>query len=792
MLKKFKMIVHIIFVLALLAILLLFGFVAPFTLFLNTVEALREGGPVGTYTFMTIASLVSAVVFLILLNSIKRTVLAILDEKIEGMRGKKEEQETFKAAGKPKRKERILLIILIFLTAVLCITGYGQYTTLTHEEVYWRMSFVHIICGVLTFFILIFYLFHLLRRHFSLKVSLLVIFYPFIYLLILQSPGPLLANFIVLNLILLPLGIFFLARRETAVGQRLALAIASIALFAFVLVVMTGMSPVIAPTTVRFAFRHRLFHAYITPIAVLLPVYYYLWRRGGVAIKPKGAMRSLSIAGVLIFMGIACGIGMHKIKDLRLENIRENNQYLSARLATEKGASFRVMRPDLISDDKFCGECHIIPFRQWARSVHATAARITTFQKVVKSLMDKHGPEIALDCAACHDPEVMFLKDPQLLVNPEYMVRSQGVSCRVCHYMSHAGDKNAIYALQIPRSDLTPRPPLMRRLRILSAVPEHVNDVTKPITTNGEMCFPCHSLRSIRNGHELVPYDIVTSFQRSSFSRIMPCHRCHMPRIEKDERSYSWMDHTFFGIQEELSSIIIASDREFHSELEIFTRDTNKWIAGRLPVLEIVQAWMDESFKSYRFTGYISRRKQIEETIRVASGGSHFSMSLKKAAMNGSTLNLVLTTENLKAGHDFPSSLFANITEVWFELELTDARGQKIYSSLFNPNDLTRRIGRIEVDADGKPIAPSDSLKYVKIINWKFIEPDKGYDDTYSIPISTETQFPMEAVYRLNYRRYSDDFAKWFSEGKIDSFPVRVIAEKTFTINKSDTILGKK
>jgi hypothetical protein len=243
------------------------------------------------------------------------------------------------------------------------------------------------------------------------------------------------------------------------------------------------------------------------------------------------------------------------------------------------------------------------------------------------------------------------------------------------------------------------------------------------------------------------------------------------------------MDHTFFGIQQELPRIIINPDRHLNSELELFTRNTEKWIAGKLPVLNIFEAWMDETFKSYRFTGYMRRRREVVESIKVASGGSHFSMTLKKAALNGSSLDLVLTTKNLKVGHDFPSSLFANIVEVWFDLELTDARGREIYRSHFNRNDLTHRLGRLEVDADDHPISPSDSFKYVTIINRKFLGPGKEYDDSYAVPIGSGIQFPIKAVYRLNYRRYNDNFVKWFSEGSMSSVPVRVIAEKTFAIN---------
>lgn len=782
--KNLKKLISFLFILLSLAIITGLGFFAPNTLFDNGLKALRGEGPAVLFFAMSFAMLVMTVVFLVLLQKIKRSIFAHYDRKAGLAEGPDEEEIIeYKTVGPPGRFERFLLKALIFFTVILCITGYGQYTTLAIDRIYWRMSYVHIECGAITVLLLIMYLFVTSRRRFSLRVCLLMTVYPVVYMLIMLAPGPLLAQYIIIDLILLPLGIYLLARKETPPKMRLALIAAALALFAFVLVSLTGFSPIVDPVNLRFSVRHRAFHAMITPIAILLPAFYFFYlkkSRGGTQISGVKILRSCAL---LIAIGALAGTVMHATKNFRLEEMRKKNTYKSAPLAAKDKEKFRAITAGLISDDSFCNQCHAIPFRQWARSVHANAARTVTFQSVVKSLIAQRGPAVANDCAACHDPEVALLNRPELLVDPAHVARSQGVSCRACHYMSAAGDKNALYALQIPRSDFFQGTIKQRKLRILVAVQEHVNDVARPVTQSGQVCFPCHSLRSMRKGHEQIPLDNVTSFLNSRFSKIMPCHHCHMPRIEQDAHTYSWMDHSFFGIQQELPEVIIGEDG-LRGELARFTLDTTKWMAGKLPVLNNLEAFMDETFKSYRFEDYLQRNTKIAQTIKVASGGSHFSMAVKKAEFRGASINLVFGTTNVNVGHDFPSSLFANIVDVWFELVLTDAAGTEIYRSGFDPKNLDHRLGRLEVDADKKQIVPSDSFKYETIINWKFIEPGKEYADAYSVPVGAGIKFPVKARYSLKYKRYNDDFAKWFSGGKISAFPVRTVEEETFVIIK--------
>jgi hypothetical protein len=762
---------------------LMFGIIAPATMIENTVDALNGEGPALVFMFIGAAAFTLSFVFLILLNRLRLAIIHQFGGGTQAPDAPDKPARIYKVVGEPGRVERFLLKALIGLSVVLCITGYGQYSTVTIEDLYVQLTYLHTAFGLLTFLLLMPYLFVLSRRHYGLKLQLLITLYPLIFVIILQSPGPLLATFIAMNIVILPLGIFLLARNETPGQRRPALIVAGIALFGFVLVTMTGSFPVVDPINLRFSFRHRNLHAYLSPIAVLLPLYFYWISRKGRDLPTIATTRLLYACGLLIFAGSVAGASMHWVKEFRLEDLRQKSQIRSAPLVSETGDDPGTLQPGVLSDDTFCGTCHPIPMRQWARSMHANAARTVTFQAVLTSLVQQHGPQIALDCAACHDPEVALLKRPELLTDPDHLARSQGVSCRTCHYMNLTGEKNAQYGLQIPRSDFFPGTLEERRLRILVGVQEHINDVTKPITRDGKQCSACHSLRATRKGHEMIPLDNVTSFEKSSFGPKVRCQRCHMPHIVKDKHSYSWMDHSFFGIQQELSQIVIGQTPEMLDEIRLFEEDTGRFLAGELPVLNLMEATMDETFKSYRFTDYKYRLLSVLESIKVATYGSHFYMSIGRAQRKGDSLDLVLTTLNINAGHDFPSSLFANINNVWFELAVTDAAGAEVFRSGFEQDDLTHRLGRIEIDGNGQAIQPRDSLKYETIINKKFLEPDKEYEVAWSVPLGPEVKFPLTLTYKLQYHRYNDDFAKSFSTPeKAWSFPIRTISTETFTI----------
>lgn len=681
------------------------------------------------------------------------------------------------------RFERGLLRALGVIYVVMCASGFLQYPAFHLYGVYQKAIFIHKLSGIAAGLLFFFEVFLYSRRHYSFVPVVLLTAYPLLYVVLLLSPSPLLISWLIVGCGVFPASMYFLVRRETPPEGRARLAVAAAAYYGFLLALLTGLTPLIDPIMLRFSFRHRIVHAFLAPGAVLLPRYFILLERrlrgrvGGYEKK-----HAYAIAG-LFALCLAIGGGLHAAKRGMIRAGQRDNSYPSPAMAKEAGAEFRVMAPWMLSGDKFCGRCHAITFRQWEVSAHANSARTKTFQSIAADLVKKHGLKIAEQCAPCHDPEVAFLNRPELLLSPAHVKRSQGVSCRACHYMSSAGGKNAVYSLDIPRTDLEPVSDRTRARLVLGSVVEHVDDVTKRITKDGTMCYPCHSLESQRRGHTLVPLDNVSSFVGSSFAKRMPCHRCHMPRIEQDERTYSWMDHAFFGIQQELPAVILYADKGLLKRAEKFTADTGLWLEGKLPALNLLEAGMDETFKSYRINNYSRTVQELRDTIDAASGGRHFVMKLEEFR-RGAAATITLSTASRNIAHDFPSTLFANISDVWFELLITDAAGREVYSSGLEPDNFEHQLARIEVDAAGKAIEPEDSLGYADIVNKKYIVPGKKYIEHYNAPLGRDVRFPLEARYRLMYRRYDDSVIRRASGNSVRSVPKRIVAEDTFIINK--------
>lgn len=704
-------------------------------------------------------------------------------------KNKLDEGVLYRAAGKPGAVEKTLFVMVAFICLNLCHSGFGQYVFLSRQKAYYHLLEVHQGFGKLLVPVFMAYLFVLIRRLCNIKMAFSAVGYIVVSLLMYQSPAP--NTFaLILSGFILPGGMLMMAMGRVSREDRARACAAAVALYAFSFVLLTGFSAVNSPFRIRFLYSHRIIHAFLAPCAVLVPGYCLFVLRGS---QRKALFRwnKAGAAVIILLLSAGAGAALYSFKTLELEKIREANLYPTKRLAAKDGMKFRLVPENALNGEELCSLCHPIPYRQWARSVHALAAKTMTFQKVAKELMSRHGAEIGRDCASCHDPAVALSGDPRALTDPEHVRKSQGVSCRACHYMSRSGGKNALYALEIPRSDLmlesetirdlgsmpvgaAPAPGrgnLAARANYISlAVLEHAGDVTKPITKDGSACYPCHRLESVRKGHIKIPVDNVSSFEASEFGKIMPCHRCHMPKTEIDADCYTWMDHSFFGIQGELRRVLLSHEGVKESEIKKFTEDNARWVLGNMPELD-------------------SSMKETEVIRRVLSGGSHFSMALESVSMSDGALRLKFSTLNRNAGHDFPSSLFANIAEVWYELEVLDGRGRKLFFSGFSERDYTHRLGRVEIDEFKRPITPADSLKYVEIVNRKFLRPGIKYFDSYAVPVERRVQYPLTVRYRLMYRRYSSDFARWFSGGAISSFPARAVARRDFKIGAGMSII---
>ena len=634
----------------------------------------------------------------------------------------------------------------------------------------------------------------LVRNTRSKKVGWLFVACPIFYEASARTPTPLSIIFIY-NMIIFPLFLLVnLMENVRPIERKDALAW-FLWFICFTAALETGLYIAGDPTNLRFEFVQRYYHSFagiLTLLYLLYGVYYYYRRRRNQL--PLSYRNAILVFAGIILVSFGSTLLIWTYKKHVIEQGYNANTYNSAPYNELHHTPKRLLdRPQRLAGSGECLKCHPLAYKQWAVSAHAYAAKNKAFQTVVQSLVERHGLAIARDCALCHDPAVALSGRTELLVDPRYVPHSEGVSCRVCHFMFNSEDKNGAYQIQIPRADLQFQEVPRRASFMVLAVLEHVSDFTKAHVVSGAGCFSCHSLRSKRHGETYTPLDNVTSFRQSSYARndIIKCHDCHMPRIQRDKFSYSWRDHRMFGSQIFLDQVSYDASPQVREELARQAADNRAFIVSNLRIDEFVPAFMDYTFKTYRFFNYLNGWEKVRLIMSAVDTGPAFEIkplrARRSAVDGGESLKLDLHFVNPALGHDFPSSLFANITRVWYRVSAQDAADRLVYYQGFQEDDLTNQLGRIEVDADHRPILPYESLDYDSIINLRFIKPDVGYFQTIDIPLKNAA-WPLKIQVALFYKRYTDHQAAWMTGGQVNSFPAYRLAETEMLVQEDGSI----
>jgi hypothetical protein len=662
--------------------------------------------------------------------------------------------------------------------AVLIASGVGLYVVFPSARVYYYALEFHRAWGVALFFAYL-YVVHgfIVRVARSRTLAWWFVLWPLFFQFASRTPAPL-SILIIYNVTLLPL--FLLMRLLQTVDPRRRVDALLWFFWSYPLIVTlaTGLFVISDPANVRFAFVQRFWHAYYGVFlffTALFNVFVYCRRRLQLRALP---VSTLLLAWLLVAAAsVLATQQMHRFKARALQTGYAANDYRSPTSPTA-GPRRVALDPRALNGSGECQRCHPVAYRQWVASAHAYAVKNKAFQTVVASLIAKHGLDAVRDCAVCHEPALAFSDRLDLLTNPQYLAQSEGVSCRACHLMQGSEPRNGIYRVQFPRADLVFSGRDARARFMMVGVLEHVSDFTKPDIAAGRTCYPCHSLEARRNGHSYDPLDNVTSFLRSSYAREkhIKCHDCHMPRIEKDKFSYSWRDHRFFGSQIYLDEVASETDPGARRQLQNFSRSNNDFLFSKLALTPLIPMFMDETLKTYKYFNYANGWRKVVTINEVNDSGVAFVAKLEGVSLTDVdglptlTFGVRLTNKNL--GHDFPSSLFANLVRVWIECSLTDAQDRVLRQRGCREDEFPDQLGRLEVDKKGRPISPDETKDYVRIVNQKYIQPDTGYFDQRCAPLPPDVHWPLRLSYRLKYQRYNDEQWRAMTGGQGAEAPV--------------------
>ncbi|NLH49237.1 MAG: hypothetical protein GX444_11620 [Myxococcales bacterium] len=680
------------------------------------------------------------------------------------------------------------MLSFLYLASLLILwlnTGW-LVCNLSLAPVYERQLQLHTVIGSLFALLTLLYLLFALWRFHSKLLTISFLAYPLLMIWSLLAPVPLLLVFFV-NISVLPLILFYLVFTRGPVHRDAMLTRWwCLAHYFLLLVVITGIYSTLNPVALRFAFFYRKIHS-LFAFGLFFFGGYYLLLLSSRLFFPTRWRHAYYLPALILCA--ATGLAFYSFTEAKQHLIQaslDRHQYVTEPLAKKENLIFRNLPPATLEKSIECKKCHEVPYRQWVVSVHAYAAKNLPFQRTAQALAAKHGTEILRHCAVCHDPAVSFNENPGLLIDPEHVRQSEGVSCRACHLMRRANDKNGEYAVSLPRVDRLYQDSDQRQAYMLRSVLEHVQDFAPPITKDGSGCFPCHSLESTRNGHLHIPLDNVSSYRASSFAKTFPCQSCHMPRLERDEYQYTWQDHRMFGIHYLLPKTALETEATQQEQLVLFADNQKLWLRSELVPLYQLSTFLDETLKAYRVNNYARTLNKIRGLDNlVGDKKGHFLFNLTTMVWDRSAqpwrLRLGLTAASRNVAHDFPSSLFANITRSWLALEIRDNLGREIWKS-GSPDVPDHQLGRLEVDATGNWIEPMDSLSYVDIINRKWISPDHPYLDEYNIEIPPDVAFPLQATYSLYYLRYTDRFMTWITDDPANRIEPLVLQQTVFPI----------
>lgn len=669
-----------------------------------------------------------------------------------------------------------LTLALILMNILLMIYSFHQ------PSVHLNTLKLHILLGVLFMLVFSAGVYRYVRRTAPRTMAVVFVLFPFFVFQPLFCPMMLLPYCLIVYT-LLPIILFLSYLRYSPQSTQLKDVLWCATYYLLMITIVSGFLSVLGPNPPHYLFFHRKIHNLVSYCAIGALVLQWL---NHVFPSLFSRMRTrVTITVLIIGVAILFGLGNQIRKQGILEKVYAAETYSSPALAKKEGLPQRVLNTEALEGSAECGSCHQREYNQWAVSVHANAARNQPFQKIARSLAKRYGTETLRQCATCHDPAVSLADNPALLIQSDHVAKSEGVSCRACHYMIKANAKNGEYAVAIPRSDRVTGGE-ERNEYINKTLSEHVADNNRPLIKDGSHCYPCHSLEATRDGKKMVPLDNVSSFVNSSFADRLRCHWCHMPPLEVDDSGYTWNDHRMFGSHYLLEKTVITTAATQQAFFDRFAADQKKWLEANLSPLPIIRTLLAETLGAdpRNIHPHPYHRLQILQNL-INSQQGHFSVSLKdilwKTEKNGLSLELVAEIGSIDVAHDFPSSLFANLARTWVEFNLCDPSGKVIYQQ-GSPDLWEDTLDRIELLADGRPIKPEESPEYQYILYKQAIQPDKPLRQPYRITIDDGLTGPLTAKISLKYQRYAPEHYRLGTQEESVDAETIVLAEKNFIL----------
>ncbi|MFN7951551.1 MAG: multiheme c-type cytochrome [bacterium] len=434
-----------------------------------------------------------------------------------------------------------------------------------------------------------------------------------------------------------------------------------------------------------------------------------------------------------------------------------------------------------------CRACHDEAAARWEISSHRFAGLNRLYLALLPEVERDLGAAGVRYCDNCHDPVVALTVPPERRLAPETLARSEGVSCKVCHYLDaeeHPAGNGAFGLVMI------------RGLGFPGAVPNatsvsgfqryqasldsrlHIRSVRRPLYREPAACRPCHDIRipaAYNGAAELELTPLFSSYERWAHRAEVRCRECHMTNVDRDRTEYRQWDHRFPGSNQALSLMVPAQYREQARRLDEIN---DRFLRGDMPNAHDTE----------------DVRRETPRAARVLWDGTHLPTTLalepyEVPGADGSPaarLRARVTTTNDAIGHDFPVDL-ADQVDVWLELRVVAADGALVYESGALDADHrlapdARRLATEFVDRDGTVLDQHQIWRFAGSRNRRFLAPGSSHDEVFEVPLAGSERRPLRVSARWRFRRVNQHIADWvFADGT--TFPVTDLARAEATLD---------
>ena len=252
------------------------------------------------------------------------------------------------------------------------------------------------------------------------------------------------------------------------------------------------------------AVRRALYWAHVvTPLVAAW--LFVLHRLAGRRIKWRVGARWAAVAAA--FAGVLLVVQAQDPRSWNVEGPESGEQYFFPSLARTATGDF--IPEEVLSNTAYCQECHPDVHAGWSGSVH----RFSSFNNPPYLFSVRETRKVSLErdgvlqasrwCAGCHDPVVFFsgkFDDPEF-DDVDDPAGQAGITCTVCHAISHVNDVrgNANYTIEEPihypfafSENATLR---WINRQLIKAKPEfHKKTFLKPHHETAEFCSTCHKV----------------------------------------------------------------------------------------------------------------------------------------------------------------------------------------------------------------------------------------------------------------------------------------------------------